>query len=86
MAYRSAGIEPGRKVTGSAAVCCTDPEVSCEKRKTNYDLNGSVDATLNGNLSTPVTAYSHSSQHFDWFFYVYYNASRMTAAARTTHG
>ncbi len=35
-------------------------------------------ATLNGNLSTPVTAYS-DSQHFDWFFYVY-NASRMTAA------
>ncbi|MGK4845993.1 diaminopimelate decarboxylase, partial [Salmonella enterica] len=34
-------IEPGRKVTGSAAVLLT--EVSCEKRKTNYDLNGNVE-------------------------------------------
>lgn len=49
-------IEPGRKVTGSAAVLLT--EVSCENVKQITILTAMWNATLNGNLSTLVTAYS----------------------------
>ncbi len=70
-------IEPGRKVTGSAAVLLT--EVSCEKRKTNYDLNGNVECHVEWKFVDAGYSVLSDSQHFDWFFYVY-NASRMTAA------
>lgn len=68
-------IEPGRKVTGSAAVLLTD--VSCEKRKTNYDLEGNVECHVEWKFVDAGYSVLSDSQHFDWFFYVY-NASRIT--------
>lgn len=68
-------IEPGRKVTGSAAVLLTD--VSCEKRKTNYDLDGNVECHVEWKFVDAGYSVLSDSQHFDWFFYVY-NASRIT--------
>ncbi len=67
-------IEPGRKVTGSAAVLLT--AVSCEKRKTNYDPDGNVERHVEWKLVDAGYNVLSDSQHFDWFFYVY-NASRM---------
>lgn len=68
-------IEPGRKVTSSAAVLLTD--VSCEKRKTNYDLVGNVECHVEWKFVDAGYNVLSDSQHFDWFFYVY-NASRIT--------
>ena len=68
-------IEPGRKVTGSAAVLLTD--VSCEKRKTNYDLDGNIECHVEWKFVDAGYSVLSDSQHFDWFFYVW-NASRIT--------
>ncbi|WP_392449590.1 diaminopimelate decarboxylase family protein [Edwardsiella piscicida] len=70
-------IEPGRKVTGSAAVLLT--EVACEKRKTNYDVDGNVECHVEWKFVDAGYSVLSDSQHFDWFFYVY-NASRITEA------
>lgn len=68
-------IEPGRKVTGSAAVLLT--EVACEKRKTNYDVNGNIERHVDWTFVDAGYSVLSDSQHFDWFFYVY-NASKIT--------
>ncbi|MGK3143879.1 diaminopimelate decarboxylase family protein [Pantoea sp. C2G6] len=68
-------IEPGRKVTSSAAVLLT--ELACEKRKTNYDLNGNVECHVEWKFVDAGYSVLSDSQHYDWFFYVY-NASRIT--------
>ncbi|MCX8639416.1 diaminopimelate decarboxylase [Gilliamella sp. B3172] len=68
-------IEPGRKVTGSAGVLLT--EVACEKRKTNYDLDGNIEEHVEWKFIDAGYSVLSDSQHFDWFFYVY-DASRIT--------
>ncbi|WP_294833807.1 diaminopimelate decarboxylase [uncultured Gilliamella sp.] len=68
-------IEPGRKVTGSAGVLLT--EVACEKRKTNYDLDGNIEEHVEWKFVDAGYSVLSDSQHFDWFFYVY-DASRIT--------
>lgn len=68
-------IEPGRKVTSSAAVLLTD--VCCEKRKTNYDTHGNIERHVEWKFVDAGYSVLSDSQHFDWFFYVY-NASRIT--------
>ena len=67
-------IEPGRKVTGSAGVLVT--EVACEKRKTNYDLDGNIEEHVEWKFVDAGYSVLSDSQHFDWFFYVY-NASKI---------
>ncbi len=68
-------IEPGRKVTGSAAVLVT--EIACDKRKTNYDVDGNVECHVEWKFVDAGYSVLSDSQHFDWFFYVY-NASKIT--------
>lgn len=68
-------IEPGRKVTGSAGVLLT--EVACEKRKTNYDLDGNIEEHVEWKFVDAGYSVLSDSQHFDWFFYVY-DASKIT--------
>jgi D-ornithine/D-lysine decarboxylase len=70
-------IEPGRKVTGSAGVLVT--EVACEKRKTNYDLDGNIEEHVEWKFVDAGYSVLSDSQHFDWFFYVY-NASKINEA------
>ncbi|PSV15198.1 diaminopimelate decarboxylase [Photobacterium kishitanii] len=70
-------IEPGRKVVGSAAVLLT--EVSCEKVKTFYDLDGNVEQLVDWTFVDAGYSQLADSQHFDWFFYVY-NASKINEA------
>ncbi|GGY26206.1 diaminopimelate decarboxylase family protein [Paludibacterium paludis] len=70
-------IEPGRKVTGSAAVLLT--ELSCQKQKTNYDPDGNVQCHVDWKFVDAGYSILSDSQHFDWFFYVY-NASRVGEA------
>lgn len=68
-------IEPGRKVTGSAAILLTN--IVCEKRKTNYDQHGNIECHVEWKFVDAGYSVLSDSQHFDWFFYVY-NASRIT--------
>lgn len=68
-------IEPGRKVTGSAAILLS--EIACQKQKTNYDVNGNVQCHVEWKFIDAGYSILSDSQHFDWFFYVY-NASRIT--------
>lgn len=70
-------IEPGRKVTGSAAVLLA--EVSCEKMKTNYDLDGNIERLVDWRFIDAGYSQLADSQHFNWFFYVY-NASQIEVA------
>lgn len=67
-------IEPGRKVTGSAAVLLS--ELSCEKRKTNYDVNGAIECHVEWKFIDAGYSVMSDGQHYDWFFYLY-NASRV---------
>ncbi|EGU33695.1 diaminopimelate decarboxylase [Vibrio sp. N418] len=69
-------IEPGRKVVGSAAVLLT--EVSCEKTKTFYDLDGNVEQLVDWTFVDAGYSQLSDSQHFNWFFYVF-NASKVAA-------
>ncbi|GAB2639087.1 ornithine/lysine decarboxylase DokD [Vibrio panuliri] len=69
-------IEPGRKVVGSAAVLLT--EVSCEKTKTFYDLDGNVEQLVDWTFVDAGYSQLSDSQHFSWFFYVF-NASKVAA-------
>lgn len=68
-------IEPGRKVVGSAAVLLT--EVSCEKTKTFYDLDGNPEQLVDWTFVDAGYSQLSDSQHFNWFFYVY-NATKIT--------
>ena len=68
-------IEPGRKVVGSAAVLLT--EVSCEKTKTFYDLDGNVEQLVDWTFVDAGYSQLSDSQHFNWFFYVF-NASKVS--------
>jgi len=67
-------IEPGRKVTGSAAVLLS--ELVCEKRKTNYNVDGSIECLVDWKFIDAGYSVMSDGQHYDWFFYVY-NASRI---------
>lgn len=67
-------IEPGRKITSSAAVMLT--EIAGEKRKTNYDTKGNVECHVEWKFVDAGYSILSDSQHYDWFFYVY-NASRI---------
>lgn len=67
-------IEPGRKITSSAAVMLTT--LACHKRKTNYDVNGNVERHVEWKFVDAGYSVLSDSQHFDWFFYVW-NASRI---------
>lgn len=69
-------IEPGRKVTSSAAVMLTT--VSCEKQKTNYDLQGNVECHVDWVFVDAGYSVMSDSQHYDWYFNVF-NASRINA-------
>jgi diaminopimelate decarboxylase len=68
-------IEPGRKVTSSAAVMLT--ELCGEKRKTNYDLDGKPECHVEWKFVDAGYSVMHDSWSFDWFFYIY-DASRIT--------
>lgn len=70
-------IEPGRKVVGSAAILLT--EVSCEKTKTNYDIDGNVERLVDWRFIDAGYSQLADSQHFNWFFYVY-NTSKIEDA------
>ncbi|WP_048600234.1 ornithine/lysine decarboxylase DokD [Rubeoparvulum massiliense] len=67
-------IEPGRKVPSSACIMLTT--VSCEKTKTNYDVEGNVQDLVEWKFVDAGYSVIGDSLHFGWYFHVL-NASKM---------
>ena len=67
-------IEPGRKVTSSAAVLLST--ILCEKIKTNHNLDGSVQCHVDWKFCDAGYNVLADAQHYAWFFYIW-NASRI---------